>query len=286
MDAGLYAGILALAKKRREEMRQLLIALLLLLPLPVQAQETDSKSRTGPLFMKDLLGDREFFAPWGVGIDVFTMGQDYSISSLEFQLPGAGEIDPSKVGVTNDVQAFDIKLDVWVTPFLNVFGLVGRMDADTFVDLSSVTIPGLPVALPTLPVAYDGTVYGFGFNLFYGTDRWFAALNNTWTDTSLSGDFDSSVSSFTMQPKLGLIVDGWTAWVGGMYLDTDEKHSGVIQLPIPNLPPVPFKVELESLEKWNYAVGFGKIFSPRATLFLEIGFGDRNHTLFNFTYRF
>ena len=219
-------------------MRHILIALLLLTPLSIQAQESESGSRTGPLFMKDLLGDREFFAPWGVGIDIFTMGQDYSITSLEFQLPGIGDIDPSKVGVTNDVQAFDIKLDVWVTPFLNVFGLVGKMDADTFVDLS------------------------------------------------LSGDFDSSVSSYTLQPKLGLIVDGWTAWVGGMYLDTDEKHSGVIQLPIPEFPPVPFNVELESLEKWNYAVGFGKIFSPKATLFLEIGFGDRNHTLFNFTYRF
>jgi hypothetical protein len=286
MDAGLYAGILALAKKRREEMRQLLIALLLLAPLPIQAQETDSKSRTGPLFMKDLLGDRKFFAPWGVGIDIFNMGQDYSITNLEFQLPGIGDIDPSKVGVTNDVQHVDIKADVWITPFLNVFGLVGKMDADTFVDLSSVTIPGLPVALPALPVSYDGTVYGVGVNLLYGTDRWFAALNNTWTDTSLSGDFDSSVSSYTLQPRLGLIVDGWTAWIGGMYLDTDEKHSGVIQLPIPNLPPVPFNVELESKEKWNYAVGFGKVFSPKATMYLEIGFGDRNHTLFNFTYRF
>jgi hypothetical protein len=137
-----------------------------------------------------------------------------------------------------------------------------------------------------LPVSYDGTVYGAGINLLYGSDRWFAALNSTWTDTSLSGDFDSSVSSFTAQPRIGLIKDKWTFWVGGMYLDTEEKHSGTIELPIPGIPPVPFLVELETLEAWNYAVGVGHVFSPKATLYLEIGFGDRDHTLFNFTYRF
>ena len=36
----------------------------------------------------------------------------------------------------------------------------------------------------------------------------------------------------------------------------------------------------------NYAVGAGYIFSPKATISFEYGFGDRTHTLFNFTYRF
>jgi hypothetical protein len=40
------------------------------------------------------------------------------------------------------------------------------------------------------------------------------------------------------------------------------------------------------MENWNYAVGVARVFSPKAHLSLEIGFGDRDHTLFNFTYRF
>ncbi len=263
-------------------MRHLIFILLLLTPVAANAQESSS----GPLFMKDLVGDREFFEPWGIGLDFFTMEQDYSIKSLEFQLPGVGEIDPSLVGVTNDLQHYDLKLDAWITPFLNVFALVGRLDADTLVDLSKVTIPGLPLPLGTLPVSYDGTVYGLGINLLYGTDRWFAALNSTWTDTSLNGAFDSSVSSFTMQPRIGLIKNKWTVWVGGMYLDTEEKHSGTIKLPVPGLPPIPFNVELATAEEWNYAVGIGHVFSPKAHISLELGFGDRDHTLFNFTYRF
>ena len=265
-------------------MRRLLLTLLLVLPLTAAAQDSDSGS--GPLFMKDLVGDGEFFEPWGIGIDYFTMEQDYKIKELQFVLPGVGDIDASKIGVTNEVQHFDIKLDVWLTPFLQVFGLVGRLDADTYVDLSQVDIPGLPFPLGTLPVSYDGTVWGLGANFVYGTDRWFAALNNTWTYTDLSGNFDSDVNSVTIQPRIGLIRNKWTMWVGGMWLKTKEEHSGVIDLPVPGWPPVPFDIELKTADKWNYAVGIGHVFSPKATIYLEYGFGERDHTLFNFTYRF
>ena len=263
-------------------MHRLFIVLLLLLPLATPAQESSGE----PLFMKDMLQGREFFEPWGVGVDYFAMEQDYRIKSLQFELPGVGIGDPSLIEVSNELRHYDVKLDVWVTPFLNVFGLIGKVDADTYVDLSKVPIAGLPVSLGTLPVAYDGTVYGIGFNLLYGTDRWFAALNNTWTDANLSGDFDSSVKSFSSQPRVGLIFNKTSIWLGGMYLDTEEKHSGTIMLPIPGIPPVPFNVELESMEKWNYAIGLGHVFSPKAHISLELGFGDRNHTLANFTYRF
>ena len=259
-------------------MRRTMFALLLFIPLSAQAE---------PLFMKDMLGEHEFFDPWGVGVDVFTMEQDYGIKSLEFQLEGIPSIDPEVVDVENDLSHVDIKLDAWVTPFLNVFALLGRMEADTYVDLGGVTLPPeLPFSLGTLEVNYKGTVYGGGFNLFYGTDRWFAALNNTWTDTSLSGDFNSSVSSFTMQPRIGLIRGNWTWYVGAMYLDTEESHSGEIDLGIPGAPTIPFAVKLDTLEQWNYAVGMGYVFSPKAHLAFELGLGDRQHTLFNFTFRF
>lgn len=263
-------------------MRQFLMACLLAAPLSLSAQDDGA----GPLFMKDLLGGREFFEPWGIGVDFYTMDQDYRIDALEFSLPGVDLDDFSKIEVTNDLQHYDVKFDVWLTPFLNVFALLGHVDADTYVDFSRVEITGLPFPLGTLPVSYDGTVYGAGFNLVYGTDRWFAALNNAWTEADVGGDFDSDISTFTSQPRVGLIRDKWTFWLGGMYLDTEEKHNGAIQLPIPGVPPVPFSVTLGSMKKWNYAVGVGHVFSPRATFYLEFGFGDRDHTLANFTFRF
>ena len=121
---------------------------------------------------------------------------------------------------------------------------------------------------------------------YVGYENWFGAVTSTFTDTDLSGDFDSSVSSLTIQPRIGLIRNRWQFWVGGMYLDTEEDHSGTIILPIPGIPPVPCSVELEGSDKWNTAVGIGHTFSTKAHISFEVGFGDRDHTLFNFTFRF
>ena len=111
-------------------MHRVLIVLMMLLPVTLNAQE----SGNGPLFMKDMLNGKEFFAPWGVGVDFFTMDQDYAIKNLQFDLPGVDVSDPSLISVSNDLNHYDLKLDLWVTPFLNVFALVGRVNADTLVD--------------------------------------------------------------------------------------------------------------------------------------------------------
>lgn len=258
-------------------MRRFALACLLILPISGFAD-------SGPLFMKHLLGEREFYEPWGVGIDFYTMDQTYEIKQLQFDLPGVSIPDPSQLDVKNDLRHFDIKLDVWLTPFLNIFGVLGHLDAETVVDLSSVPVVGLPFPLGKLPVNYDGTVYGGGLTLAYGGERWFTSATLTWTGTTLNGDFDSSVSTFTAQPRIGLLKDKWAFWVGGLYLDTQETHSGSIELPV--LGAVPFSVELAGSNKWNTSVGAGYAFSPKAQLYLEVGFGNRDHTLFNFTYRF
>lgn len=82
-----------------------------------------------------------------------------------------------------EVQHFDLQADVWLLPFLNVFGIIGKVDTDTLVDLSQAEISGLPFKLGTLPVTFDGTVYGLGFTLVYGTKNWFASATTTFTKT-------------------------------------------------------------------------------------------------------
>ena len=56
---------------------------------------------------------------------------------------------------------------------------------------------GAGVGVPLAPVAidYDGDVRGFGLVLAAGGDRWFASVTGTFTDTSLSGDFNSSIET-------------------------------------------------------------------------------------------
>ena len=258
-------------------MRSLLLALVLLIPLSATAE-----SRLP--FLKDIAGDIELPRPWGVGIDFYTMDQEYDIEFLRFDLPGISLGDPSLLLVTNEVQHFDIVIDAWIFPFLNIFAIAGKLRSDTVIDLSNAPLQGLPFPLGKLPVDSDGTVTGIGATLAYGNENWFTTLTATRTSTDLSGDFDSNVDSTTIQPRIGIIRGPWQYWVGGLYLDTEETHSGSVLLPVLGL--VPFDIVLGGSDDWNVTLGARHVFSEHADLTFEVGFGDRSHTLFNFTYRF
>ena len=258
-------------------MRVVIILLLSLIPLQSMAE-----SRLP--FMKELAGDTELPRPWGFSIDYFNMDQDYDVKSLEFALPGVSLGDPSLLKVKNSVEHWDVQADVWLFPFLNVFGLFGHVNSDTTVDMSQVDIVGLPFELGKLPVNYSSKVYGLGFTLVYGTESWFTSVTSTWTRTDSDRGFDSSIDSVAVQPRVGLLRNNWRLWLGGMYLKADEKHSGLFELPF--IGDVPFAVELETKDRWNYTAGAGYVFNDRANLSFELGFGQRQHLLVNMNVRF
>ena len=93
--------------------------------------------------------------------------------SLHSTFPLPPISDPSSILVQNEIEHVDLKLDLWLFPFLNVFGIYGSIDGRTTIDLSSVGIPLLDsVARPEryrtastrhaagMPWRPDATTYG------------------------------------------------------------------------------------------------------------------------------
>lgn len=253
----------------------------LALVLVLAATSAGAESRLP--FGRDWVGDRELPPPFGVGVDLFTMQQDYDLQRLAFTLPGVSLADPSVIAVETEIEHEDLKFDVWLLPFLNVFGIYGHISGDTRVDLSRVPSQ-LPIPLGTLPVKYGGQVYGGGFTLAYGGEHWFASLTGTYADTDLKGDFDSSVESTTWQPRIGYVNGGWQYWIGGFYLDADEKHSG--NFVFPGLGVIPFEVELTEKDSFNLTAGVHTMLGDHVEISLELGGGDRTTTLLNLGWRF
>lgn len=280
--------------------RLLIVTIALSLPIAAQADA---------LFGNDMAGDRQLPRTWGIGIDYFGMRQPYQIDSLSLvgtlDMPGppvpvdlgaALVPDPSLLDINNEIDHHDIKIDVWVLPFLNVFGIYGQIDGDTQIDLRALNLP-LPPETNSLTFSYDGDVYGGGVVLAFGGDKWFGSLTGTFSDTSLGGSFKSSVSATTIQPRLGLRFGEHTEiWLGGYFLDAEEKHSGTVDLdlgvvggmlPVPiNTQDVAFDVDLSQEEDFNASIGMHMMLSDAWETTVEVGAGDRRTVLANFTYRF
>ncbi len=219
----------------------------------------------------------------------------YQIDSLSFSPPPGFPLPPitnvNAIIVNSEIENVDLKVDVWLLPFLNIFGIYGRIDGQTTVDLSKTGVP-LPPNFQRLAIDYDGDVYGGGVVLAVGGDRWFASITGTFSDTSLSGAFQSTVEATTIQPRLGLRAgENIEVWIGGYFIDAEESHSGTINLDLgifgPGAPiPIDFAVDLSQQEDFNFSLGLHTMFSDSWEATVEVGGGDRDTVLANLTYRF
>lgn len=224
---------------------------------------------------------RELPAPLGIGVTLYTQNQKYTVDSISFVLPGIPAIDAAKLGIDNRLEELNAQFDVWLLPFLNVIAIVGAIDGQTQVDFSAL---GLPLPLPGVTVSYDGIVYGGGLTLAAGGERWFSSLTAIQTTADLSGDFDSSVKTLVVMPRVGIGGRRASAWVGAMYQKADEHHSGQIDLPY--LGTVPFALQLSEKSPWSGLIGMRGELSPHWTLELEGGFGSRLNASATVAYRF
>lgn len=265
----------------------ILVVAVLLLPLSVQADA---------LWGNDMAGDAKLPRTWGIGIDYFSMDQPYQLDSLSFSPPVLPITDPGALPISNDIRHTDLKFDVWLFPFMNVFGIYGRISGDTNIDLSVLGLP-LPPATNSLVVDYDGDVFGGGITLAVGGEHWFASITGTVTDTDLGGDFNSTVDAVTIQPRIGARFGDHTEfWIGGYFIDAEEKHNGTIALDLGPLIPLPpplmspvdldFAVDLSQAEDFNLSFGTHMMLNDAWETTIEVGVGDRSTVLANVTYRF
>ena len=225
----------------------------------------------GPPVAASLAEGKKLPLPYGIGITVYDQHQDYVLDSLVLGIPGFDNLPLDRISIDNQITDYDVQMDVWLFPFLNVFGLVGTIDGETDVDLGGLP---LPFPLGKISIDYDGTVYGGGLTLAGGGDVWFASVTGVATATDLSGDFESSANSLVVMPRLGLYNGRGSVWVGAMYLDTQEEHKGTIGLPF--VGNVPFQVELKQKDPWNALAGLQANLGERWTINVEGGFGARS----------
>ena len=122
--------------------------------------------------------------PFGAGLTVYSQSQEYRIADLSFDTPLLGPIDTGGIGIDNQLDEINLKLDAWIFPFLNVFGIIGDLDGTTKVGLSQLE---LAVPLGDLTIHYDGEVYGGGITgqsdaIALGIARYLTDLNPSYRD--------------------------------------------------------------------------------------------------------
>jgi hypothetical protein len=229
-----------------------------------------------PLFPlgKSWVGGEDLPLALGIGGTFYWQEQDYDL--VEFSIDPL-PIPPEAlagVAITNSMREINAKVDLWLLPFLNVFGILGKVDATT-------VVTGVPV-IGDLEVEYDGVAYGGGFTLAGGAQRFFASMTThfMWTDLSEEG---SSVRAWLVTPKAGIHGERGAIWGGALYQSVDEEHTGSIMVAF--YGELMYDVVLRQKAPWNYLVGGQINLAEHWDVTAEGGFGNRKHAEFSLTYR-
>lgn len=248
-------------------------------------------------FMKEeaLSRGHDLPLPFGVSVVYNYLGRDIDVDEVKIGLNGAppqSVSDYLDLGSNSSVNAAIAKVDVWLLPFLNVYGLFG------YIDNSSTTKGHVTVPLPppingtefdfVADTRVDGFAAGGGVTVAAGYRDFFLMCDANYSEAAMG--FDDRFEALVISTRTG-----WNGkiggkptqlWLGGSYWDTDNTASSTID--VPGIGRVQFEADQGPRNSWNAVAGGSFEMSKRWSLFAEYGFNfdDVNIVATGLTYRF
>lgn len=262
--------------------------------------------------------------PFGLNISHMQVKQGIQVDSISFSgllpkvaiMPGIAaeniKLAPTVRETKQRSDTSTLRADMWVFPFLNVYGLVGKTDGrtDSILDmqgsldvkLHKLSIP-VPIEIKDIhfPLEFHGDTFGLGLVLAGGYGNWFALTDVSYTQTKmdiLDGKIDALVASPRLGYQFSVLDRPLRIWAGGMYQSIDQSFSGnIADLALPaNLKQMlllvdpsksgKFHVEQHLESPWNTLLGAQYQITPNLLLLTEWGLGKRTSAFFTLDMRF
>ena len=260
--------------------------------------------------------------PLGIGLTFSRVKSSNALTDINVGLNGNPKESFPFVAFKDspsDTDTWQGKLDVWLFPFMNVFGLYGEVRGDALVDVMldgsdmldhlgidcSRPIPNFrcgllqdkTIELPTIDADIKGTTWGVGTTLAGGWNNWFVAIpiSFNWVDIEAlnpGAEKDTDGYSFTFTPRGGRIFNLGNAgylslFTGANYLDSSFTIAGREVAPELDLV-IDYTIDQENVDKWNIVLGGNWDITKHWALSAEYnGFvGSREAFIASFSYRF
>ncbi|VEB63462.1 Uncharacterised protein [Providencia rustigianii] len=252
--------------------------------------------------------------PFGVSYGYMNLRQDIVVDSISFIMPKNPETAKAlsiDAGHTRQKsESHTLRIDSWVFPFLNVYGLYGHTKGKSHTKLNGGSFAGFPLPfLKDQPFDLDfkGKTYGAGFTLAGGYNNFFTTLDLNYSKTNLD-ILDGDIKALVISPRIGYeftfdpLISGQgntkvQVWTGAMYQDITQRFKGdVNNLNLPSGfqdfvnalddPGMKFDVKQHLAHKWNNTVGARVELTRNFNVLTEIGFNNRNSFFISGEFRF
>jgi len=214
--------------------------------------------------------------PFGVGLVYYKLNRDIVITDVRVGRNGNTPVsvpDAVDFGSTSNVDNYNLKADVWLLPFLNVYAIAGRIENKSTTHVE-ITLPPLTPAgserrfRTEVPTQLSGSVGGLGITLAGGVGSFFGALdvNGARADLGFDNKFKAVVSSARVGWNGQIDSRPFRTWVNATYWNTFAVAKGTVT--DPDGGTLAFEVDQGPKHPWTYGAGF----SYAAKKWLEFSF--------------
>lgn len=249
---------------------------------------------------------------WGVsvmGVEQREKGdlKKASVNGIELGggIPNANVefLNPHNIEVDAKVQL--LKVDYFLLPFLNIYGIAGKLEAEAKFNLGRGSFnfdsvgngiydgilgnfaEKISEIMPEnvhIKQKSEGKIFGGGALVAGEYKNIFSSLQYTYTKVEMGGDVAAKSAEVTAG-RLGYMIHrdsdfSVMTYLGASYQKTDSEISGVI--PTTNLN---YKFQME-LEELTPSMGIFTVIKNNFTVLLEYSFGDRKTLALDLGYRF
>jgi hypothetical protein len=237
--------------------------------------------------------------PYGIGITYAKVDQDQLVDNLQVGINGR-ETEPFEfvtfTNASSDSESLQLKLDAWLFPFLNVYGLLGKVDGVAPVDIDldgngmldhlGITCGGIPpntnplcpllqdktFTLPTINATFEGETYGIGMVLAGGWNNWFVTIPFNFTYADMDGK-DTEGLAYTVTPRFGYVFNldsrgNLALFGGGNWLKTELTVAGQVSTPDEKIV-IDYIIDQSNKDRWNLLLGYNWDINKRWSWMLE-----------------
>jgi len=249
--------------------------------LPIWREEAEKRGHELPL-------------PFGVSVIGMGLDEPHHVTDLRLSQGATAptSVPRSFVQVSPvEVNAWSTtaRADVWLFPFLNLYGVAGYSGG--IADLNLTVLPGFQNLSQTIripSITYEGPTYGGGGVIALGYKNLFGMFDANYTVTDLDL-LNSDVHTVVLDWRLGWRQKiGWvhgSLWVGAMYQKSSQTMSGTVAMS-PGNPPLNFEVDQTTDEPWNLLIGTQWELGRHWWVLIEGGVGERHQIVGSISYRF
>lgn len=202
-----------------------------------------------------------------LGIEYYSHKLDLKVSELQTSLSGATDSlltsVKKRVNTNNHVKITQLRLDHQLTPYLKLYGALGKVTDTTRVNFSQ-----LGIKVSDMVISDKGTAYSLGAKLQKHTGKWVTSVDYIHSRIHMDNNREEVIINSAV-PSIGRVNKQQLYTLSLAYQGIKAAYSGIVSAPL--VGDIPVTVNTQNKDEFQVLAGFKTTLGKDSHIRVDLG---------------